>query len=65
MEALMDCDHTANEKDEPQLRNKKPRKLEIRDLKAKADPTGGAQVPKRSDKKASPQTGEVDFMGWD
>ncbi len=55
----------AGEKDEPQAREKKLPKLEIRDLKPKKDPKGGSQSPKENEKRSPGTTGEIDFMGWD
>ena len=55
----------ASEKEEPQPREKKDPKLEIRDLKPKRDPKGGGHTPKRGETRSPGTTGEVDFMGWD
>jgi len=38
------------------------REVEVRDLKPKTDPKGGATDAKKGDKRASRRTGEADFM---
>jgi len=38
------------------------REVEVRDLKPKTDPKGGATGAKKGDKRASRRTGEADFM---
>lgn len=55
----------ASEKDEPQAKEKKDPKLEIRDLKPKKDPKGGGHGEKSPEKGPPGTTGEIDFMGWD
>ena len=55
----------ASEKHEPQAKEKKDHKLEIRDLKPKKDPTGGRQTPTSNEKRSPGTTAEIDFMGWE
>ena len=51
-----------NEKSERESAEKKKREVEVRDLKPKTDPKGGATDAKKGDKRASRRTGEADFM---
>ena len=52
-----------NENSQPESTEKKKREVEVRDLKPKTDPKGGAtEAKKKDDKRASGRTGEVDFM---
>jgi hypothetical protein len=51
-----------NENSQPESAEKKKRKVEVRDLKPKTDPKGGATDAKKDDERASERTGEVDFM---
>jgi len=51
-----------NENSRPESAEKKKRKIEVRDLKPKTDPQGGASDAKKDDERASGPTGEVDFM---
>ena len=50
------------ENSEPESPEKKKQEVEVRDLKPKIDPKGGATDAKKDDKRASGRTGEVDFM---
>jgi len=49
-----------NENSQPESAEKKKR--EVRDLKPKTDPKGGATDAKKDDKRVSGRTGEADFM---
>jgi hypothetical protein len=51
-----------NEDSQPESAEKKKREVEVRDLKPKIDPKGGATDAKKGDKRASRRTGEADFM---
>ena len=52
-----------DENSQPESAEKKKREVEVRDLKPKTDPKGGAaDTKKKDDKRASGRTGEVDFM---
>ena len=51
-----------NENSQPESEEKKKREVEVRDLKPKTDPKGGATDAKEDDKRASGRTGEADFM---
>jgi hypothetical protein len=52
-----------NENSQPESTEKKKREVEVRDLKPKTDPKGGAtEAKKKDDKRASGRTGEADFM---
>ncbi|MGH8095013.1 MAG: hypothetical protein ACREIF_16330 [Chthoniobacterales bacterium] len=55
----------ASEKDGPKDKEKKERKLEIRDLKPKKEIKGGATKPGAGEKQASGGRREMDFMGWE
>ena len=50
------------ENSEPESPEKKKQEVEVRDLKPKTDPKGGATDAKKGDKCASGRTGEADFM---
>ena len=50
------------ENSEPESPEKKKQEVDVRDLKPKTDPKGGATDAKKDDKRASGRTGEVDFM---
>ena len=47
---------------QPESAEKKKREIEVRDLKPKTDPKGGATDEKKDDKGDSSRTGEADFM---
>jgi hypothetical protein len=51
-----------NEKSQTESAEKKKREVEVRDLKPKTDPKGGATDAKKDDKGGSGRTGEADFM---
>jgi hypothetical protein len=51
-----------NENSQPDSAEKKKREVEVRDLKPKTDPKGGATDAKKDDKRAFGRTGEADFM---
>jgi hypothetical protein len=51
-----------NENNQPESAKKKKREREVRDLKPKTDPKGGAKDAKKDDKRPSGRTGEADFM---
>jgi hypothetical protein len=51
-----------NEKSQPESAEKKQRETELRDLKAKTDPKGGAAEGKKNDKRSSGRKGEANFM---
>ena len=51
-----------NENSQPDSAEKKKREVEVRDLKPKIDPKGGARDAKKDDKRASGRKGEADFM---
>ena len=51
-----------NEYSQPESEEKKKREVEVRDLKPKTDPKGGATDATKDDKRASGRTGEADFM---
>jgi hypothetical protein len=51
-----------NQNSRPESAEKKKRDLEVRDLKPKADPKGGAEDEKKDDKRPSGRKGEADFM---
>ena len=51
-----------NENSQPESAEKKKREIEVRDLKPKSDPKGGATDEKKDDKRASSRKGEADFM---
>ena len=51
-----------NENSQPESTEKKKREVEVRDLKPKTDPKGGATDAKKDDQRASGRTGEADFM---
>ena len=51
-----------NEDSQPESAEKKKREVEVRDLKPKTDPKGGATDAKKGDKRAARRTGEADFM---
>ncbi len=51
-----------NENNQPESAKKKKREREVRDLKPKTDPKGGAKDAKKDDKRPSGRTGEEDFM---
>ncbi len=50
------------ENSEPESPEKKKQEVDVRDLKPKTDPKGGATDAKKDDKRASGRTGEADFM---
>ncbi len=50
------------ENSEPESPEKKKQEVDVRDLKPKTDPKGGATDAKKDDKRASSRTGEADFM---
>ena len=50
------------ENSEPESPEKKKQEVDVRDLKPKTDPKGGATGAKKSDNRASRRTGEADFM---
>jgi hypothetical protein len=50
------------ENSRPESAEKKKRELDVRDLKPKADPKGGAEEDKKDDKRPSGRKGEADFM---
>ena len=52
-----------NENSQPESAEKEKREVEVRDLKPKSGPKGGATDAKKDDKRASGRTGEADFMG--
>jgi len=51
-----------NENSQPESAEKKKREVEVRDLKPKTDPKGGATDEKEDDKRGSGRRGEADFM---
>jgi hypothetical protein len=51
-----------NEKSQSESTEEKKREVEVRDLKPKTDPKGGAADPKEDDKRAPGRKGEADFM---
>jgi hypothetical protein len=51
-----------SEKSQHESAEKKKREVEVRDLRPKTDPKGGATDEKKDDKRASGRTGEADFM---
>ena len=51
-----------DENSQPESAEKKKREVEVRDLKPKTDPKGGATDGKKDEERASGRTGEVDFM---
>jgi hypothetical protein len=51
-----------SEDSQPESTEKKKREVEVRDLKPKTNPKGGATDAKKHDKRASGRTGEADFM---
>jgi hypothetical protein len=51
-----------NENSQPESAEKKKRGVEVRDLKPKTDPKGGATDEKEGDKRGSGRKGEADFM---
>ena len=51
-----------NENSQPESAEKEKREVDVRDLKPKTDPKGGATGAKKDDKRASGRTGEADFM---
>jgi hypothetical protein len=51
-----------NKNSQPESEEKKKRKVEVRDLKPKSDPKGGATDTEKDDKRPSGRTGEADFM---
>lgn len=55
----------ASERDDLRAREKKEHKLEIRDLKPKADVKGGARNGGNGEKRPTKKIGEIDFMNWD
>jgi len=50
------------ENSQPESEEKKKREVDVRDLKPKTDPKGGATDAKEEDKRGSGRTGEADFM---
>ena len=53
----------SNENSQPESAEKKKREVDVRDLKPKTDPKGGAtNAKKKDDKRASGRKGEADFM---
>ena len=50
------------ENSQPESEEKKKREVDVRDLKPKTDPKGGATDAKKDDKRDSGRTGEADFM---
>jgi hypothetical protein len=52
----------AKENSRTESEEKKKRELEVRDLKPKADPKGGAEDEKKDDKRPPGRKGEADFM---
>ena len=51
-----------DENNQPESTEKKKREVEVRDLKPKTDPKGGATDAKKDEKRTSGRTGEADFM---
>jgi hypothetical protein len=51
-----------NENSQPESAEKKKREIDVRDLKPKIDPKGGAKDAKKDDERPSGRTGEADFM---
>jgi hypothetical protein len=51
-----------NENNQPQSPEEKKREIEVRDLKPKVDPKGGAKDANKDDERSSRRTGEADFM---
>ena len=51
-----------NENSQAESAEKKKREIEVRDLKPKTDPKGGARDEKKDDKRPSGRKGEADFM---
>ena len=51
-----------DQKSQPESAEKKRREIELRDLKPKTDPKGGATDEKKDDKRSSGRKGEADFM---
>jgi len=51
-----------DENSRPESAKKKNREVDVRDLKPKADPKGGAEDEKKDDKRPSGRTGEADLM---
>ena len=51
-----------NENSQPDSAEEKKGEVEVRDLKPKTDPKGGATDAKKDDKRDSGRTGEADFM---
>ena len=51
-----------NEKGQPESTEKEKREVDVRDLKPRTDPKGGATEVKKDDKHAFGRTGEADFM---
>jgi len=51
-----------NENSQPESPEKEKREVEVRDLKPKTDPKGGATDAKKDDKRAFGRTCEADFM---
>jgi hypothetical protein len=51
-----------NENSQPESGEKKKREIEVRDLKPKVDPKGGAKDANKDDERSSRRTGEADFM---
>ena len=51
-----------SENSQPESAEKEKQKVEVRDLKPKTDPKGGATDAKKDDKRPSARTGEADFM---
>ena len=52
-----------NENSQPESAEKEKGEVEVRDLKPKSDPKGGATDAKKDDERAFSRTGEADFMG--
>ena len=50
------------ENSKPESEEKKKREVDVRDLKPKTDPKGGATDAKKDAKRTSGRTGEADFM---
>jgi hypothetical protein len=52
-----------DENSQPGSAEKKKREIEVRDLKPKIDPKGGAKDADKDDERPPGRTGEADFMG--
>ena len=55
----------ATEQERPEGKEKKKSKLELRDLKPKKEVKGGSGEAPRKPQPPPPNSGEIDFMGWD